>query len=419
MIPTDNACENQFGFRKGRGVDFACTLFNDVKAYFEHNSSPMFACSLDAEKCFDSICHISLFYKLWNKIPHSHWLLLYRWYSNLQAVVKWKDNFSRVFRVTKGTRQGSLLSPQLFNIFIDDLLHELKKSQYNVSIGPCKINSFAYADDITVLCTTTIGLQSLIDICAAYAQRWRLKFGIKKTKCMIISGDSLIQEPVWYLNGVQIDNVNSLEILGVKFDSSNSSHVEHRSEQCRRSFYSLRDVGMSFPGCSPDVKSYLWNTICQPVLLYGINTLSVPKKSIQRMETVQGNLIKQSLGLSKRSRSSWLLQALGIEKVEDKIIYNTASLLRRIFTIDSPIKDLTSHFLSLYITHGMTTPGTIIDRVVKSGLSPTNCIFNNLHVPKQASCGVVDSLRMLLMQENFIKPYSEQHILVSLLTRAF
>ena len=75
LLPVDNASNSQFGFRHGRGTAFACTLFNDCKAYFEHSKSPLYTCSLDAEKCFDSICHYSLFYKLWGKIPNEHWLL--------------------------------------------------------------------------------------------------------------------------------------------------------------------------------------------------------------------------------------------------------------------------------------------------------------------------------------------------------
>ena len=112
--------------------------------YFEHKKSPLFTCSLDAEKCFDSIWHKALFYKLWNKIPVKHWVLLYRWYSDMKATVGWKHEYSRHFNVTKGTKQGSILSPQLVNIFIDDLLKELKESADKASIGPCSTSDLAF-----------------------------------------------------------------------------------------------------------------------------------------------------------------------------------------------------------------------------------------------------------------------------------
>lgn len=48
-------------------------------------------CSLDAEKCFDSISHNSLFYKLHNKIPDALWLTLRKWCKELRATVRWKQ----------------------------------------------------------------------------------------------------------------------------------------------------------------------------------------------------------------------------------------------------------------------------------------------------------------------------------------
>ena len=88
MQPSENICDTQYGFRQGRGTSLACTLYNDVKCYFEHAKSVLFTCSLDAEKCFDSIWHQALFYKLIDRIPNSHWLTLYRWYRGLKATVK-------------------------------------------------------------------------------------------------------------------------------------------------------------------------------------------------------------------------------------------------------------------------------------------------------------------------------------------
>ena len=419
LLPEDNVCKNQFGFRKGRGTAFACTMVNDVKEYFRKTSSPLFVCSLDAEKCFDSICHVSLFMKLRAKIPDKHWILLYRWYKNLKAIVKWKNGFSNSFNVTRGTRQGSLLSPQLFNIFIDDLLIELDESPDRVRIGNCCLNSFAYADDITLLCTTIPGLQRLIDICCSYASKWRFKFGISKTKCMVVSGDCFVQQPRWFLNNLAIDNVDNLEILGVHFDSNNAQHVNVRSEKCRKSFYSLRDAGMAFPGCHTDVKTYLWKTMCQPVLLYGCETIHLSTSDVQKLETLQGNLLKQSIGLSHRSKSSSLMRALNITSVKDKIKLNSASLLRRIYAVDSPVRDLTNHFLSLYICKGLLYPGTLVHRIVSFGLSPIDCIFNKQYLPPKPPCGIVDSLQMLLMHNHFLKPYSDEHVLSSLLTRAF
>ena len=148
--------------------------------------------------------------------------------------------------------------------------------------------------------------------------------------------------------------------------------------------------------------------------------MSVTCKSLKQLETVQGNLVKQALGISKRSRSSDVLQALNICKVEDIIHKNTASLMYRIFLVESPIRNLAKHFLSAYIARGVVIPGTIVDRLITYGLSPTKCaFFKGCRHSHQQNCGVVDSLRVLFMHQNFIKPYSEEHVLAALLTKSF
>ena len=74
-----------------------------------------------------------------------------------------------------------------------------------------------------------------------------------------------------------------------------------------------------------------------------------------------------------------------------------------------------------YVTKGLLIPGSIIDRVVKSGVSPIQLMYNKPkhfnHIGK--SDGVVDSHKNLLLHEHFIKPWSNEYLLVNLLTKFF
>ena len=243
MLPPDNVSPSQYGFRKHRGTAFACSLFNDVQSYFRFKKSPLFSCSLDAEKCFDSLWHSALFFKLMHKIPDQHWLTLHFWYSRLRAFIKWNGAISRTFKISRGTRQGSILSPSVFNYFINELLVNLSQLTDGVAIENVHLNSFAYADDVTLFCSTVPGLQRLIDVCSAYAGEWRFNFGIAKTKCMISGQHNLLVDPKWYLNNVMIENVDEMDILGVTVSSTcdATSHVRRRGDKCKRSFYSLEE----------------------------------------------------------------------------------------------------------------------------------------------------------------------------------
>ena len=115
-----NICGNQYGYQAGKGTEFCCALLNDCVAYFNEGDFPVYMCTLDAVKCFDNIWHEGLFYKLWNRMDIVHWRLLYNWYKSMRATVLLNGEYSGLFSVTKGTRQGSMLSPYLFNIYIDN-----------------------------------------------------------------------------------------------------------------------------------------------------------------------------------------------------------------------------------------------------------------------------------------------------------
>ena len=220
------------------------------------------------------------------------------------------------------------------------MLLDLNDCDVGVIIGDVLYNSMAYADDITVFSTNAKDLQRLIDMCTMYSDRWRFKYGIDKSKCMIIGKSPFTCEPVWRLNDVRLRNVDTIEIIGNVFNSkgNNTSHVDNRLNKCRQSFYSLNSLGMSYPRAAPEVQAHLYTSICQPVLTYGMECMSNSKDQFRRMESIQGRLIKQCLCLSKRSHNSAVLKALKIDKAQNIVNRNVLNLYHRIFKIDSPAR---------------------------------------------------------------------------------
>ena len=88
---------------------------------------------------------------------------------------------------------------------------------------------------------------------------------------------------------------------------------------------------------------------------------------------------------------------------------------------DSPTCDLCTYMLSNYITTGNIVPGTLIDRIVKSGMSPLKFLtrINPQVQPVKQPNGLVDSLKSMLLSENYTKPWSTEYLLVKLLTKSF
>ena len=122
---------------------------------------------------------------------------------------------------------------------------------------------------------------------------------------------------------------------------------------------------MAYPGAKSDVKAYLWKFVCAPLLIYGMDGIPINKNNIKTPDTIQGNLVKQAMELSKRVHTTELL--LSFNYKYNVLNTNIASLYNRIFKISTPLQDLMTQFLSHYITRIMVIPGTVIDNVLCLG----------------------------------------------------
>ena len=65
--------------------------------------------------------------------------------------VKWGSLTSDLFYVSNGVRQGSILSPHFFNVYVDDLSSQLNKLKVGCVLGESIINHLLYADDIALI----------------------------------------------------------------------------------------------------------------------------------------------------------------------------------------------------------------------------------------------------------------------------
>ncbi|CAL4169424.1 unnamed protein product, partial [Meganyctiphanes norvegica] len=89
------------------------------------------------------------------------------------------------FNVSNGVRQGGILSPYLFNIYMNGLSLRLKKHYAGCKMANLIINHLFYADDLALLCPSQRGLQELLEICEKYAHEHDIKFNTKKSVVLI------------------------------------------------------------------------------------------------------------------------------------------------------------------------------------------------------------------------------------------
>ena len=92
---------------------------------------------MDISKAFDTMWINGMLYKIYQNmgITGKMWRLIRNWYTNMKEFVVVDGQSSRVYEVAQGTKQGGILSPYLFLVFINDLMKELNNTNARVFIS--------------------------------------------------------------------------------------------------------------------------------------------------------------------------------------------------------------------------------------------------------------------------------------------
>jgi len=157
-----------------------------VVSHFNKMGSSVFLASLDITKAFDSLHHDKLFKCLYKiGLPEPLVEVLCNWYGKLFVSVCWANSFSYIFTVTSGVRRGGVLSPSLFNVFINVFIVLLR--MFNVC---CHIHSvfrgcLLYADDMILICPSVQGLPAMLNECVQISSEFALEFNARKSYCML------------------------------------------------------------------------------------------------------------------------------------------------------------------------------------------------------------------------------------------
>ena len=89
------------------------------------------------------------------------------------------------FRVTQGVKQGCVISPILFSIYVNDLSKELEDMQCGLTIQePMHISVLFYADDIAIISESEGGIQQMLDKLIDWCNKWRIVINENKTKIL-------------------------------------------------------------------------------------------------------------------------------------------------------------------------------------------------------------------------------------------
>lgn len=271
---SDDTCDDiyQFGFKKNHSTSLGCGVLKHVVDYYRSNGSYVFASFLDLSKAFDSVNHIFLFRKLTElKFPSNMVKLLIFWYANQQINIRWKQVVTNSFYMRNGTRQGSILSPYLFSIYMRSLTANVVDSGLGCHIGGMPVCILLYADDLVILAPSWSAQQRLLNLCNDSVICLDMKFNVIKSVTMIFSPYRAVNRvaysfPNLLLNGCSLITVESYKYLGhviSPVSDDNTDIIRQMSLLYARTNVLIR----KFCKCSRVVKLCLFRAHC--IQFYG------------------------------------------------------------------------------------------------------------------------------------------------------
>jgi hypothetical protein len=281
--------ELQFGFKPKSSTNMCSMVLKETIAYYNSHNSSVFCSFLDATKAFDRLHYCKLFRLLIKRELPAHIIrLLINMYTNNFVRVAWRGVMSVYFLAVNGVKQGGVLSPVLFCLYIDDLLLAQSKSGVGCFIGKNFVGALTYADDIVLVAPTASALRKLLSICGDYASEYCISFNAAKSKCLIVLPKNrramcnYAKECSFSINNQQIDNVESFKHLGHVI----SSQMEDASDIiCRRNDFvgQVNSLLCYFRKLTSCVKYRLFHSYCTS--FYGCELWSLTNNKLQELCT--------------------------------------------------------------------------------------------------------------------------------------
>ena len=294
----------QFGFKDGCSTNACTFVMKETVSYYINNGNYVYAAFLDATKAFDRVNYCKLFKLLLKRdVPPCVIRLIMSMYIDQSMFIKWNGSSSKFFNVTNGVKQGGILSPILFCIYIDELLCELKSSGFGCYVGSTYCGSLGYADDITLLSPSVFGLQKLLNICENYARKYDIQFNECKSKVMIFSKTKQEVEPCLFLNNKKLEYVDNFVHLGhiIKPNLDDGDDI-----RCQRGKFvgKVNAVISDFKGIGGMLKYNVVKTYCYS--FYGSQLWNLQNKAIQNLCISWRRAIKKAIGLPERTHTKIL-----------------------------------------------------------------------------------------------------------------
>ena len=293
--------DEQNGFRKARSCsDHLSSLVSIIETRKLQKRST-FCAFIDFSSAYDRISRDLLWVKLKSYgLTGRMYLALQGIYHSVWSAVKVNGDIGPWFQVHSGLKQGCLNSTFFFNIFLNDLIGDIKSLGKGVRIGEETVSILCYADDLVLISEKEGDLQAMLNELHEWCEKWGMVVNGKKTKIVHFRPKQRSRTAYKFVCGTQhIEMTDSYKYLGLVLDENLNFDITVKAvaQSAHRALGLLIAKDRAHGGMPFHIFSSLYDTLVQPIISYGASVWG--QKSYGRINAVQNRAMKYFMGLPK------------------------------------------------------------------------------------------------------------------------
>ena len=218
--------------------------------------------------------------------------------------VRTEHGLSSEFQIKRGVRQGCVLSPSLFNLYVERMFKAVEDKK-GIIVGRMNINNLRYADDTVLISDSEHNVQVLLNAVNEEGEKWGMKINVTKTKAMVIHKREVAPNINVRLNGNTLQQVSSIVYIGhlITEDGRCEKEILRRIGIARVAFEKMANVltsqSIHITTSLKLAQCYIWST-----LLYSSETWTLGTNIINRINAFEMWVYRRILKISWRVRTT-------------------------------------------------------------------------------------------------------------------